>query len=693
MENNDALIYLIFAGEQNFYLEKPTTKNRRSIPTRNTVKFISDYIDDYSSGEIEPEESSTDDEEETEKAKETAQILAVSTVGLAKHGKNKGQNSAMVTRDSLPEEGNSLPEEPYEGAERDSEIVERSDQSDESSEDSDGFQGPFDQSETDNEEFIDTRSNVPKPNLSLYNGTNDFDLGSQDFKDSLGLSEIGDVEAAHVSGPSAYNMIQKGLSRDQIASTKSDIEDPEEERAMNETPTVEVNSLWNDAQIAEEKLANIPYPSKTGLPGTNVFVSEDGLRRGDIGKQKTEVKKVDDQEKDYDHDEEVKEHKKLITDMMRNVNGGKTIGEKLSGHATNKPSKTEPSADGIQVIRSMNTRRLSNTNLSRMNKNSGKLVEKKTNKKESSKEDTQQQASILDHATFKNLKMTLKKQKSPVKNKTWEAEVNSLFPVDENKRITRLKEGEVSTKESGGQMEQASKKHNVHVLKTINKPTSKETTTNKLEASTKRQCVGISVADCIGPDSVTFNLPMNGQGEYGVQVNQPMPGLPFPQGGYAVPQQSQSIYPPNPNQYPPSPDVLRQQQFGSFQGLNGFNNQDRPHDYPGAFPDHYPNNTPNMPESSPDHNKKRPAVPTMKPSENSIFKAGASKKKKKKPKTTPKPKKTTKCPDCNKPKKVKASGGKKIPITDKLWKVKKRPTTTATPKIKKTTKVSTTGIR
>ena len=702
----------------------PTTKSRRDISNRNTIKFINDYVDDYSSGENDAEENSSDeDEEEAQKAHETAKLLAVSTVGMAKRKTN--ENIEEETNEDDSDEEQNEPSEEESG-----EYTNES-----NSEEAENSKEPTIESEADSEEFVNTRSKVPRPSLVFYNGTNDFEEKSHQTvaKDSLGLTEIGDVAEAHINGPSAYYTMEDQYHPDETGQSRSEIEDPDTSPSTgptSDTSTTEVNSIWNDAKVAEEKLGNIPYPTDDSRGRLKLFMDEDGVNKGDPGKRKSRVEEVG------------TEHKKLISDLMQNINGGKTIGEKFASKLVNPQTKLETSSDGIPVIRSMTTRKVSTSvplnnfpgkkvdeeegdggkrkaddkakggrkqGHTKQNVHKVKVDKSYSNVNEKSKENQEKE-------TYQKLKLSVEKQKmQPVKNKTWEAEVNTLFPGKANEKLVLpVDDGEASDGLSKRMpvLGKPSKKHNVNKgtesqrsskISQVNekrKPTSKETLTDNVQVSTKRQCLGISMTDCIGPDSVTFNVPMNGQGSVGVQVdNMKAPEILYPPGagynyqnGFQPPNQ----FPPDmrqfPAAFPSSANADVQQQYGGLQALNGYDN--RPHDYPGGFPDHYPNNLPNIPQSRPIDSKNRPTAPTMKPSENSIYKGGARKKKKKKKQktTTPKPKKTTtKCPNCDKSKKVKSSGGKKIPFTDKLWKLKKKKTTTTEkpPTKPKTTPINT----
>ena len=565
--------------------------------------------------------------------------------------------------------------------------------------------------EPENEEFVDTRSKVPRPRLVLYNGTNDFDENPLSRKDSLGLSAIGDIEDAHVNGPSAFYTMEAHPIKGDAVQTRSEMEDPDA-LTGSEVSATEVRSLWNDAEEVENKLAKIPYPIGDSHTRLKLFVNEDGMKKGEPNNKSGPMEKVS------------IEHKKLISDLMQNVNGGKTIGEKFASKSVSHNLNGKTSVDGIPVIRSMTTRKLSTSSplssgkIKGDEKNAGgkakKIEGNVTNKGQSKGQQTHESNPHEDteRETFKKLKLSVQKHKNqPIKNKTWEAEVNTLFPGKANENaILQLSKGKEGLDRSDPKPEIPSKKHAViqrkepmngvpresgskepHVTEK-RRPTVKETPTDHLQVSTKRQCLGISVSDCIGPDSVTFNLPVNGPGEMGVQVNNAKgTEIIYPPGtGYNYQNgfQPENPYPTDMRQFPvayPSPiNANIQQQYGAMQTLNGYDNQ--PHYFPGGFPDHYPNNLPNMPQSAPVVEKKKPTAPTMKPSENSIFKGSGRKKKKKikrktttpKPKkTTPKPKKTTtKCPNCGKSKKLKAEGGKKIPFTDKLWKLKTRLTTT-----------------
>ena len=793
--------------------DKPTTKARRDIPTRNAVKTIIDYIDDDTgSGDSDSEESGTEDEDEANKAKETAQILAVSTIGPTnKHilenkrteiAKTEGNAKSNVIDDEAPSEKSN------ENASED--IVERSageestndelsentsdnlsensnkNLAEHSSEDSsvnsiesasENSETPIEEDESDTEEFRDTRTKINKPSFSLYNGTDEYDDHSEarNSKDSLGLTDIDDVAEAHINGPSAYYTMEKDSGPAQAATYRSEIEDPDS--GPNQGPTNEVNSIWNEAKIADEKLANIPYPTGDSNSRSNVFISENGIRKGEPGTEHAEQSKNNGAlTKESDVDEtSSKEHQGLISDVMSNVNSDMKIATKLPGR-TIKGKPDAKTDEDIPVIKTINTRRLSKprdeSNIDEFERGTEKSVdeapvakddknefematesdeatrkgsvatkktskekaknsEKSVNSSEKSSDTEVKQINKLDDETFSKLKTAVEKEKQlKIRNKTWEAEVNSLFPGKTNQSFVMddpevesslqelpnhkqeaaeankkelvdsesssnhwTKDGPKSeTKENSdaedAQQDIAEWRTTPTSVKTFQekRPTSKETMTDGLEKSTKRQCVGISVADCIGtgPDAVTLNVPVNGQ-EFGVQVNGArVPGMIYPTSDANFPAGFQQPNPPEFRQFPGAiPGAMTNMlQDGSIQPAYGFNNNDVPINSPGAYPDHYPSNVPNMPQSKPVFNKKPEVVPTMKPSEHSIHKAGGKAKKKKKTKsksTTPKPKKTTNCPNCDKSKKVKSSGGKKIPFTDKLWKViKKKQTTTTT---------------
>lgn len=682
-------------------------KLRREIPERKRVAIINDYIDDNSSGETEAEESGSEEEEEeeAEKAHETAKLLAVSTVGSAKRNVGNNEHKNKKRNDDYANEEIHNDEMNENGSTGNSEA----------NDSEDSYKGHEDDKaglvETDNEEFIDTRSNVPRPNMAFYNGTNEFDENSKHHssEDSLGLSDIEDIGEANVEGPSAYyTMEDQPQQPDDMVQSRSEIEDPDTPQVSDGSPT-ETKSLWHDAEVAEEKLANIPYPTGESGSRLKLFVNEEGLNKGES------------------EDGVGSMHKKLISDLMQNVNGGKTIGQKFASKIANSGPNAETTIDGVPVIRSMTTRKFrtsqpmkttTSKHIEDSKKDGGKVGMKlKENSKEkvdgenksgykfmNGKNEAQEKE---ERETYKKLKTSVNKQKNKsMKNKTWEAEVNTLFPgkasgslihtglkEEENKNGETSKKHEVSDDTDDRTEARADESDISEESNEKRRPTAKETsTTDSLHVTRKRQCVGISVTDCIDPQSVTFNLPVSGQGEVGFQVNNVRaPGIVNPPGfgfNYQNGFQLQNQIPPDmrqfPAAFPSSATADVQQQYGSFQGLNGYDN--KPHNFPGALPDHYPHNIPNMPESRPVLSKNRPTVPTMKPSENSIFKGGVRKKKKKKGKTTtPKPKKTTtKCPDCGKSKNSKASGGKKIPFTDKLWKLKTKKTTTTTAKPKTT---------
>eukprot|EP00112_Aurelia_sp_Birch-Aquarium-sp1_P010958 Seg2316.3 transcript_id=Seg2316.3/GoldUCD/mRNA.D3Y31 product="hypothetical protein" protein_id=Seg2316.3/GoldUCD/D3Y31 len=817
--------------------DKPTTKTRRDIPTRNAVKTIIDYIDDDTgSGDNDSEESGTEDEEEANKAKETAQILAVSTIGPTSKNILENKRADIPKADGNMKssliDDKALNEQSSDGASED--IVERSageeNTSDDSSEDSseispensneispenssevspensseisrenskknpaeqssedstvnssenasENSKAPIEEDESDTEEFRDTRTKINNPSLSLYNGTDEYDDNSEarNSKDSLGLTDIDDVEEAHINGPSAYYTMEKDSRPAQTASYRSEIEDPDS--VPSQGPTNEVNSIWNEAKIADEKLANIPYPTGDSNSRSNVFISENGIRKGEPGTQHSELNKINGALTKESDVEEIgsKEHKGLISDVMSNVNSDIKIAPKLSGRTIKQETDAKTDED-IPVIKTINTRRLSKPKdqssidefdkgtvksidkfpvanddknefelaaeseeaarkgsvaIKQSSKKNAKNTEKSVNSSEKSPDKEVKQINKLDDETFNKLKSDVEKEKQlKIRNKTWEAEVNSLFPGKTNQSFvmddTEVESSLQELPEHKQEADEGNKKELVEAesssnhwakngpkpegkensdaedaqqdiaewrttptsMKTFQEkhPTSKETMTDGLEKSTKRQCVGISVADCIGagPDAVTLNVPVNGQ-EFGVQVNGArVPGMIYPTSDVNFPAGFQQPTPPEFRQFPGAipGGMTNMLQDGSIQPAYGFNNNDVPINSPGAYPDHYPSNVPNMPQSKPVFNKKPEVVPTMKPSEHSIHKAGGKAKKKKKPKsksTTPKPKKTTKCPNCDKSKKVKSSGGKKIPFTDKLWKViKKKRTTTTT---------------
>ena len=674
--------------------DAPTTKVRRGALDSNTIRIINDYIDDFSSGENDSEESGSEDEEEAEKAQETAKILAVSTVGITgRKSQKSSQNNEQYQND---DESGDKTEEPSESDDESGDYTDELDP-----DEVDGMAEPVIESdnESDKEQVIDTRSKVPTPRLALYNGTNDFDEPSQLAKDSLGLTEISDVKEVHVNGPSAYYTKE---GKEDAALSRSYIEDPD--ALPSDNSATEVNSLWNDAQVAEEKLANIPYPTDDSTRKFKLFMNEDGVNKGEPTERKSLGEGM------------ATEHKKLISDVMQNVNGGKTIGEKFASKVTSIDPNARALSDGIPVIRAMNTRKVStsgkqvggkgkslgkDTDEEKMKASNEKdKAHKVKNNKESQSKDKEKSQEHQERETYHKLKLSVKEQKrQPIKNKTWEAEVNALFPGKTSDTLAvPVHDIEASTglRKTVPTLGKPSKKHSVdkaneaqttsRMIQRLEKqkPTAKETRTDNVAVSTKRQCLGLSLTDCIGSDSVTFNLPLNGPVPMGVQVdNLKSPDIVYPPGagfnyqnGFQPPNQYSPGMRQYPAIYPSSANAEVQQQFGGLPLMNGYDNQ--PHDYPGAFPDHYPNNLPNMPQSSPIENKNRPKVPTMKPSENSIFKGGIRKKKKSKKHktTTPKPKKTTttKCPDCEKTKE--SSGGKKIPLPGKLRKVKKKTTTT-----------------
>ena len=704
------LLFCSFIGLPN----SPTTKTRRGILDRNTEKITNDYSDDPASGVNENDESGSEDEEEAERAQETAKILAVSTVGTArrKSRTDKESNEQYLNDEDSDDE---ISETDENGS---SDLVNEL-----NSEEVQGIAEPVienDRGSEGEEESIDTRSKVPTPRLRFYNGTNDFKEPSQpEFqRDSLGLTDINDIKEAHVDGPSAYYTMERNTSPEDAAQSRSYIEDPD--TVASETSATEVNSLWNDAKAAEDKLANIPYPTDDSQSRLRLFMNEDGVNKGEPSRRKSLGEGI------------ATEHKQLISDVMQNVNGGKTIGEKFANTIKNHEQNAETtSSNGIPVIRAMNTRKLSKSMPLQSNKvvrigateASGKKAKEKK-RKESKGEEYENKEKYTgtdgsrheangkdryqnhqDRETYHKLKASVENQrKLPVKNKTWEAEVNSLFPGKESERLVVPVDDDpasVAVVKAVPTLGKPSKKHSIDSENEPykasqmpqrtgkQKPTSKETRTDNVQVSTKRQCLGMSITDCIGTDSVTFNLPLSGPGSVGVQLDNMRapeiiypPGAGFPyQNGFQPPIQ----YPPGMRQlpvaYPSSPNADMQQQYGGLQGTNGYSNQ--PLRYPEAFPDHYPNNIPNMPQSNPIENKNRPRIPTMKPSENSIYKGGAPKKKKKKhTATTPKPKKTTttRCPDCDKT--AESSGGKNIPFTGKLRKVRRKKTTTtkSTPK-------------
>ena len=670
-------------------------------------RIINDYVDDFSSGDNDSDDSRSEDEEEAEKAQETAKILAISTVGTTR-GKSKAKaenNEEYVNEESSDDKVNEMSED---GS---SELTD-----DLNSEETEDMTEPGIESDgpSENEQFIDTRSKVPTPKLAFCNGTNDFEESSQFAKDSLGLTEIGDVKEARVNGPSAYYGMEENLHPGDDAQSRSYIEDPE--TVLSDNSGTEVNSLWNDAKVAEEKLANIPYPTDDSQSRLKLFMNEDGVNKGEHNRRNSLGEGV------------VTGHKKLISDLMQNVNGGKTIGEKFAKALGSTEANARGTSDGIPVIRAMSTRKVSTSvpfnsikekNVKDKGENTDKEAKKEKKKGSKGRNDKRKKAYRVkgevkhevketsqehkEKETYDKLKSRVEKQrKQPIKNRTWEAEVNTLFPGKAGEKLViPVDDGEASVGfiKAVPTLGKPSKKHSVdkgtEIHKTsrkiqryeMQKPTAKETRTDNVQVSTKRQCLGLSVTDCIGPDSVTFNLPLSGPGPVGVQIdNMKAPEIIYPPG--AGINYQNGIQPPNqyspdmrqlPAVYPSLPNANMQQQYGGLQLLNGYDNQ--PHKFPGAFPDHYPNNEPNMPQSSPIESKNRPKVPTMKPSENSIHKGGAQKKKKKKKRktTTPKPTKTTtKCPNCDETKTVESSGGKKMPLTDKLWKLKKKKTSTTT---------------
>ena len=669
------------------------------------MRIINDYVEEFSSGDNDSDESRSEDEEEAEKAQETAKILAVSTVGTTRRkSKPKAEpNEEYVSDESSDEKSN------VESEGGSNEITDEL-----NSEETEDMAEPGVESNgsSESEQFIDTRSKVPTPKLAFYNGTNDFEDSSQFAKDSLGLTEIGDVKEAHVNGPSAYYAMGENPLPEDAAQSRSYIEDPD--TASSDNSATEVNSLWNEARVAGDKLANIPYPTDDSQSRLKLFMNEDGVNKGEQDRRKSLGESV------------ATEHKKLISELMQNVNGGKTIGEKFAKAPGSTEANVGGTSDGIPVIRAMTTRKVStsvpfNSIKEKRVKDKGEHMGKETKKekKKSSKgrndkgrkihkekEERRHELKETSHEhkereTYNKLKLRVEKQKKqPIKNRTWEAEVNTLFPGKAGEKlVVPVDDGEASVGfiKAVPTLGKPSKKHSVdkgnEIHKTsrkmqryeMQKPTAKETRTDNVQVSTKRQCLGLSVTDCIGPDSVTFNLPLSGPGPVGVQIdNMKAPEIIYPPGagfnyqnGFQPPNQYSPDMRQLPAVYPNLPNGNMQQQYGGLQLMNGYDNQ--PNKFPGAFPDHYPNNEPNMPQSSPMEGKNRPRLPTMKPSENSIFKGGARKKKKMKKQktTTPKPKKTTtKCPNCDKTKSVESSGGKKMPLTDKLWKLKKRKRTT-----------------
>ena len=695
----------LFIGPPN----SPTTKTRRGILERATERITNYYSDDPASGENENDESGSEDEEEAERAQETAKILAVSTVGTARR---KSRTDKEGSEQYLTDEDS------------DDQISEANENgsSDLANEEAEGIAEPVienDRGSEGEEESIVARSKVPTPKLRFYNGTNEFQEHSQpEFqKDSFGLTDINDIKEAHVDGPSAYYTMEGNTSPDDAAQSRSYIEDPD--TVAGETSATEVNSLWNDAKAAEDKLANIPYPTDDSQSRLRLFMNEDGVNKGEPNRRKSLGEGI------------ATEHKQLISDVMQNVNGGKTIGEKFAKTIKNHEQNAETTSNGIPVIRAMTTRKLgkslplqSNAEVRTGTTDASGKEAKEMKWKESKGEEYERKEEYKgtggkdrykthrDRETYHKLKASVEYQrKQPVKNKTWEAEVNSLFPGKENERLVVPVDDDaasVAVVKAVPTLGNPSKKHSIdsenepHKASRMphgngkEKPTAKETRTDNVQVSTKRQCLGMSITDCVGTDSVTFNLPLSGPGAVGVQLdNMRAPEIIYPPGAgfpYQNSFQPPNQYPPGMRQlpvaYPNSPSADIQQQYGGLQGMNGYGNQ--PLRYPEAFPDHYPNNIPNMPQSNPIENKNRPRIPTMKPSENSIYKGGAPKKKKKRKHktTTPKPKKTTttKCPNCDKT--AESSGGKKIPFTDKLRKVKRKKTTT-TESTPKTTPITT----